>query len=266
MLEFPNAKINLGLHVTKKRTDGYHNLETILFPIAIKDALEIHDSNEIELTINGAEIPGDINQNLCIRAFKLLERDYSLPAQHITLLKNIPIGAGLGGGSSDAAALINLLDKKFELGIPVSKKMQYASKLGSDCAFFIENKPVYATGIGNIFEEIELDLKSFKIVVVMPDVHVSTENAYKNIIPRKSDINLKDVIKQPVVTWKENMRNDFEATIFAAHPVIADLKDLMYSHGALFASMSGSGASVFGIFDQYTPIQLPANYRIYENL
>ncbi|MEE1885251.1 4-(cytidine 5'-diphospho)-2-C-methyl-D-erythritol kinase [Pedobacter flavus] len=266
MLEFPNAKINLGLHVTEKRTDGYHNLETILFPIAIKDALEIHDSNELELTINGAEIPGDINQNLCIRAFKLLERDYNLPAQHITLLKNIPIGAGLGGGSSDAAALINLLDRKFELGISVSKKMQYASLLGSDCAFFIENKPVYATGIGNVFEEIELDLKAFKIVVVMPDVHVSTENAYKNIVPRKSDVNLRDVIKQPVGTWKENMRNDFEATVFAAHPVIADLKDLMYSQGALFASMSGSGASVFGIFDHYVPIKLPANYKIYENL
>lgn len=266
MLSFPNAKINLGLCVLSKRADGYHNLETVMYPVNIKDALEITDADATSLEILGDSIPGVTSDNLCLKAFNLLAEAYKLPPQKITLLKKIPIGAGLGGGSSDASAVLNLVDAKFNLQLSVDQKIEYATKLGADCAFFIENKPVLATGIGNVLEAISLDLSAYHIVVVMPDVHISTENAYKDIIPALPEISIKALIQKPVEEWISNLKNDFETSVFQRHPVVEELKQHLYNKGAIYASMSGSGASVFGIFPKEVDLQLPDSYRIYSGV
>ncbi len=266
MLGFPNAKINLGLFVTEKRADGYHTIETVMYPVKIKDSVEINDAAKTNITIIGSEIPGSSADNLCIKAYNLLANDFDLPPQHITLLKNIPIGAGLGGGSADAAAIINLTNLKFNLDLTVAQKSRYAAQLGADCPFFIENKPVFATGIGDIFEGIGLDLSIYQLVVVMPQVFVSTKNAYSLIKPLKTGVDLKAALSKPVDDWRHFVKNDFETAVFPEHPEIGALKHQMYEQGAIFSLMSGSGAAVYGLFKQKVELELPNNYRVFYDL
>lgn len=252
MLCFPNAKINLGLNIISKRPNGYHNLETIFYPIAIKDALEVVPAAGEKGIFRQSGIPldGDPEQNLVIKAYSLLKKEYVLPEIDIYLRKNIPSGAGLGGGSADAAFLLKLLNDLYGLDIPEIRLEELTSLLGADCPFFIRNKPVFATGIGNIFTPVNLSLKGYFIVLVKPDVHVSTKEAYELVKPKSPVISIPEIIKNPPETWKNTMTNDFESSVFAKHPVIKDIKEKLYYLGAVYASMSGSGSSVFGIFKE----------------
>ncbi len=250
MILFPNAKINIGLNITERRLDGYHNLETIFYPIKINDALEVVESDKLTFTSSGLEIPGDMDDNLCVKGYHLLKKDFDLPPVAIHLHKHIPIGAGLGGGSSDAAFFIKLMNQKFELSLSIAQQQDYARTLGADCAFFIENKPVFAFDKGDEFESIKLDLSAYHIVLVMPPVHVSTGEAYRGVQPAPVKESLYDLINEPVAKWKKFIKNDFEASIFKNHVTIRGVKAALYEAGALHASMSGSGASVFGIFEQ----------------
>ena len=253
MITFPNAKINLGLNIVEKRPDGYHNLETIFYPINLQDALEVtrreNNDKEYTLHISGSPLEGEPEDNLVVKAYKLLKKDYPglLPVD-IHMYKHIPAGAGLGGGSSDAACMIKLLNDKFSLGLSTERMEEYAVKLGADCAFFIRNKPVFAAGIGNLFEPVELSLKGYHIILIKPDIFVSTRDAFAEIKPVRPAVSLKEIVKQPMETWKNSMKNDFEDSVFKKFPEIAAIKDELYDLGAVYAAMSGSGSSVYGIF------------------
>lgn len=253
MITFPNAKINLGLNIVEKRPDGYHNLETIFYPINLQDALEVtrreNNDKEYTLHISGSPLEGEPEDNLVVKAYKLLKKDYPglLPVD-IHMYKHIPAGAGLGGGSSDAACMIKLLNDKFSLGLSTERMEEYAVKLGADCAFFIRNKPVFATGIGNLFEPVELSLKGYHIILIKPDIFVFTRDAFAEIKPVRPAASLKEIVKQPMETWKHSMKNDFEDSVFKKFPEIAAIKDELYDLGAVYAAMSGSGSSVYGIF------------------
>jgi 4-diphosphocytidyl-2-C-methyl-D-erythritol kinase len=255
MLAFANAKINLGLHVTEKRADGYHNLETIFYPVRIYDVLELTDASETFCKVEGVDIPGEAADNLCVKAFKAVQKDFNLPGQRITLLKNIPVGAGLGGGSSDAASVVRLVNDKFGLGISPAQMEEYVRPLGADCAFFIGNAPVFAFGKGDQFETANIDLSNYYIILVKPPVHVSTADAYNGIKPAIPSTSLKDLIHLPLKNWKLDLKNDFEDTVFAKYPEIEQVKSKLYEAGALYAAMSGSGSSVFGIF--LSSVRLP---------
>jgi 4-diphosphocytidyl-2-C-methyl-D-erythritol kinase len=254
MIVFPNAKINLGLNVVSKREDGYHNLETIFFPLKLADVLEFVEAEETKLTTSGIKIDSAPEQNLVLKAYHLLKADYNLPPLHFHLHKVIPSGAGLGGGSSDAAFTLKTLNEFYNLGLTLEKLENYASQIGADCPFFLHNKPTFATGIGNQFHEIELELSGYEIVILKPDVSVSTPEAYKNVIPRNPRFRLPEIVKKPVDDWKNLIVNDFESSVFPIYPQIAELKQFLYKMGAGFASMSGSGSAVYGIFHH-----LPAN-------
>ena len=255
MLAFANAKINLGLHVKEKRPDGYHNLETVFYPVKLYDVIEITDAEETFCTTAGLVIPGDAADNICLQAYQLISKDFDIPAQQITLLKNIPVGAGLGGGSSDAAFLIKLLNEKFNLGMPVAVMQDYARALGADCAFFIENQPVYAIGKGDEFSPVNIDLSSWFMVLVKPPVHVSTADAYAGLLPVKPSAELTDLLNLPVPEWKLHLKNDFEQHVFLKYPEIARIKEQLYAAGAVFALMSGSGSGVYALFEK--AVQLP---------
>lgn len=257
MILFPNAKINIGLNIISKRPDGYHNLESIFYPlVAIKDALEVVEANELQFSSSGINIPGNSDDNLCLKAYHLLKKDFTeLPPVSIHLHKDIPIGAGLGGGSSDASFFIRLLNQKFSLGLENSKMEQYASKIGSDCAFFIQNKPAYAIEKGDQLSLLHLDLSNYFFVLVMPDVHVSTAEAYQGVLPAPVSAPLNELIELPIEDWKLYIKNDFEPSVFSKYPLIAQIKASLYEGGALYASMSGSGSSVYGIFKE--PLKLP---------
>ncbi|CDD91094.1 4-diphosphocytidyl-2-C-methyl-D-erythritol kinase [Bacteroides intestinalis CAG:315] len=252
MITFPNAKINLGLNIVEKRPDGYHNLETVFYPIPVEDALEVNILNEspqkFRLHQAGLEIAGEAENNLVVKAYKLLDERFNLPPIDIHLFKHIPSGAGLGGGSSDAAYMLKLLNEKFNLELSDENLEEYAAKLGADCAFFIRNTPTYAEGIGNIFSPISLSLKGYQIVLVKPDIFVSTRDAFAQIKPHRQEIPLKEVIKQPIEEWKERMVNDFEESVFPQFPAIREIKEKLYEAGAIYAAMTGSGSSVFGLF------------------
>jgi len=254
MLKFANAKINIGLHIVSKRSDGYHDLETIFYPVKIYDAVEILPSNKPELKIWNSDLVAD-DQNLCLKAFHLLSQEYNISPVQIHLLKNIPIGAGLGGGSSDASAILELLNDYFKLNISRDSLKEYASQLGADCPFFIDNKTMYAEGTGTQLTEINLDLSKYKIVVIKPDIHISTAEAYSKVSPMETEINLKEAIKLPIQEWKYLIKNDFELSLFDKYPLIGDIKAKLYEKGAKYASMSGSGSSVFGIFDNITGLE-----------
>lgn len=250
MIVFPNAKINIGINITGRRPDGYHNIETIFYPLPIYDALEALPGDELTFQSSGLEIPGKIEDNLCIKGYHLMSKDYDLPPVNIHLLKHIPIGAGLGGGSADAAFFIKLINNLFGLKLTTEQMLDYARQLGADCAFFIENKPVFAFEKGDRFEDIRLDLSDYYIALVMPPAHVSTAEAYRGVKPAPVNQSLKELIKLPVAEWKHHIKNDFEESVFKNHPVIRGVKAALYEAGAIYASMSGSGASVFGIFNK----------------
>lgn len=252
MITFPNIKINLGLSITEKRPDGYHNLETVFYPVALEDALEIRTNPEAQqkftLHQHGMEIADNPENNLVVKAYLLLDKEFHLPPVEIHLYKHIPSGAGLGGGSSDAAFMLKLLNEHYNLQLSDNQLEDYAATLGADCAFFIKNTPTYAEGIGNIFSPIELSLKGYRIMIVKPDVFVSTREAFANIRPHRPEYPVREVIRRPVAEWKDTLINDFEASVFPQYPVIGEIKEELYHQGAIYASMSGSGSSVFGLF------------------
>ncbi|MDE6217109.1 4-(cytidine 5'-diphospho)-2-C-methyl-D-erythritol kinase [Bacteroides sp.] len=252
MLTFPNAKINLGLNITEKRPDGYHNLETVFYPIPLEDALEINILNagneKFRLHQAGRQIEGEAEKNLVVKAYKLLDAQFNLPPIDIHLFKQIPSGAGLGGGSADAAFMLKLLNEKFGLSLSDDALEEYAARLGADCAFFIRNRPTYAEGIGNLFSPITLSLKGYRIWLVKPDIFVSTRDAFAQIKPHRPQVPLKKIIQLPIEQWKEQMVNDFEESVFPQFPAIGEIKEEMYRQGAVYASMSGSGSSVYGLF------------------
>lgn len=257
MIVYPNAKINIGLNVVEKRPDGYHNLETVFYPIGLQDILEIKVLDEgnvpecgYKLKITGTILDGSPEDNLAVRAFKMLKHDFNLPPVSIGLYKHIPTGAGLGGGSSDAAFTIKTLNKRFDLRLTDEQMEDYCTRLGADCPFFIKDTPVFATGIGNEFHPVSFSLKGKHLVLVKPDIFVSTKDAYAKVNVRRPDTPLPELLAQPLETWKDTVINDFERSVFSKYPEIAAIKDSMYDIGAVYASMSGSGSSVFGIFDE----------------
>lgn len=258
MITFPCAKINLGLNIVSKRPDGYHNLETVFYPIPLTDALEIKYMDEkypsespCDLKITGNDVDCNEEDNLVIKAYQLLAADFQLPRVHAHLVKRIPTQAGLGGGSSDAAYMIRLLDERFRLNIGIPEMERYAAKLGADCAFFITADPSYAEGIGDVLMPVDVPgagLGGYYLAVVKPSVAVSTRDAYAAIVPKAPAKCCRDIVRQPIETWKEELVNDFEAPIFAMHPELAAIKQRLYDAGAVYAAMSGSGSALFGIF------------------
>ena len=271
MLDFPHAKINLGLNITRRRPDGYHDIETIFYPIPIADALEVLPWGEdptsepesgdprtaptvcargkCRLFRYGLRVEAPADSDLTVRAYSLLDEAYHLPPADIHLLKRIPMGAGLGGGSADAAYALKLLNQVFEIGLSIDELEGIAARLGADCAFFVEGRPVFAEGIGNVFTPVgHLSLAGYGIMVVKPDVFVSTREAYASVKPCRPTVSLKEIAQREPETWRELMVNDFEASIFPRFPEIASIKQRLYDGGALYASMSGSGSSVYGLF------------------
>lgn len=255
MICFPNAKINLGLNVVGKRVDGYHNIETVFYPIPLRDALEVVEAGSFSFSQTGIPIDAPVEKNLAVKALRLLASRYPLPPLEVHLHKAIPFGAGLGGGSSDAACMLKLLNDFGKLNIPTEELEEMASAIGADCPFFIRNTPVFATGTGNIFESISISLKGYYICLVKPNIEVSTPEAYAMVTPKKPAVSLKEIIAMPVPLWKEYMVNDFEESVFSKYPEIGHIKDSLYQAGAVYASMSGSGSSVFGLFEQ--PVDFP---------
>ncbi|RZK50262.1 MAG: 4-(cytidine 5'-diphospho)-2-C-methyl-D-erythritol kinase [Pedobacter sp.] len=248
MISFPNAKINLGLRVCERRSDGYHELETVFVPIPLCDILEIVDASQTEFEFSGLPIPGALDSNLLVKVWERFQTDFKLPAQKILLHKKIPMGAGLGGGSADAAFFIKLLNQKFELNLSTIELQQFARKFGADCAFFIENKTVLARGIGDLFSNVELPTQQYYILLVKPPVHVSTAQAYGNVIPAKPSKSISTILKQPISTWKAELINDFETGVFKIYPELAAIKQKLYDMGAIYAAMSGSGSTLFGLY------------------
>jgi 4-diphosphocytidyl-2-C-methyl-D-erythritol kinase len=258
MIVFPIAKINLGLNVVEKRPDGYHNLQTVFYPVPIKDALEVQRMDEgfpsdvdCDLKVTNIAIEGDEQKNLVVKAYKLLKQDFpTLPRIHTHLWKGIPTQAGMGGGSSDCAYMIRLLNDLFSLKMSDEQMIQYAARLGADCAFFIKSEPCYAEGIGELMHPISLDLSEWYIGVVRPDIPVPTKEAFSRIHPHYPQICPKDAVMQPVGTWRETLTNDFEESVFALHPEIGAIKEQLYKMGATYAAMSGSGSALFGLFKE----------------
>jgi 4-diphosphocytidyl-2-C-methyl-D-erythritol kinase len=258
MLTKPICKINLGLNVVERRPDGYHNLETVFYPVPICDTLEVFEMDDAfpspyncDLKVTNITIDGDEQKNLVVRAYNLLKQDFpSLPRIHAHLYKDIPTQAGMGGGSSDCGFMITLLNEQFHLGLSNEQMIRYAARLGADCAFFILNKPCYAEGIGERLEPIDLDLSGWYLAVVRPNIPVPTKEAFSLITPQHPAKNCRDIVMQPVETWRYGLTNDFEKSVFALHPEIGDIKDRLYDLGATYAAMSGSGSSLFGLFRQ----------------
>ena len=250
MITFPNAKINLGLNIVAKRPDGYHDIETVFYPIPLRDALEIvpSHSGKTELHISGIKIDGDPEKNLIMQAYRSFQSRFDLPPLDIYLHKAIPFGAGLGGGSADAAYMLNMLRTFFKLPISDDELCESASSLGADCPFFIYNHPLMAEGIGDIFTPVNVSLKGYHIILVKPPVAVPTAEAYAKVKPTKPTLRIPDIINKPVTEWKAELVNDFESSVFTAHPDIKKIKETLYNEGADYASMSGSGSAVYGLF------------------
>lgn len=270
MISFPNCKINLGLNIIRKREDGFHDLETVFLPIPFTDVLEILPSDKSEFTVTGLQVETTDN-NLCIKAYNLLKQDFpQLPPIKIHLHKAIPLGAGLGGGSSDAAFTLQLLDEKFKLNLKTEQLLDYALQLGSDVPFFIINKPCFATGRGEFLEPIHIDLSNYKLIIVNPGIHIKTKWAFSKITPQQPKATIKEIITQPLETWKDQLQNDFENPVFGEYPEIENLKINLYQQGAVYASMSGSGSTVYAIFKKDTSFEPKRNdkylYKVIDSL
>lgn len=249
MVVFPNAKINLGLNVVERRPDGFHNLETVFFPVSLYDVLEVLPGSRTQLEITGIKVDGSMENNLVFRAWRLLSDDYGIPPVHIYLHKVIPMGAGLGGGSSDGAFMLKLLNRLFELHLNPEQLKDYAVRLGADCPFFIDNLPSFASGIGDRLTPVGMNTGSLKMVIVKPPVSVNTGMAYKAIVPNQPSKSLAEVVCQPLKTWRGDLVNDFEKPVFEMFPEISDVKEKLYEMGAVYSAMSGSGSAVFGLFN-----------------
>jgi 4-diphosphocytidyl-2-C-methyl-D-erythritol kinase len=250
MIVYPNAKINIGLNVLEKRADGYHELSSVFYPVKdLCDILEILPSTEFSFSSSGIKIPG--KGNICAKAFEMLKQDFGISNVSIHLHKQIPIGAGLGGGSADGGFMLKALNTFFDLKIGNTQLEKYALQLGSDCPFFIENIPRYVQGIGENMSSFDLDLSAYELKFIFPELHISTAEAYGGITPKKPETNLLDLINQPIENWKTKVKNDFEVTAFAKHPQLEKMKEKLYSDGAIYASMSGSGSVLYGVFNSF---------------
>ncbi|MCW3115922.1 MAG: 4-(cytidine 5-diphospho)-2-C-methyl-D-erythritol kinase [Chitinophagaceae bacterium] len=271
MIVFPNCKINLGLHITGKRSDGYHHLETVFVPVKWYDVLEIISSEKKEKIFSASGIIASENDsdNICLKAYSVLKNDFPewIPPVGIYLHKTIPAGAGLGGGSADAAFTLRLLNQQFNLGLSPEQLISYAERLGSDCPFFIINQPCFATGRGEKLEPIHLDLSLYKFLLVSPPIHINTKEAFTKLVPTIPVKSIKEIIQQPVITWKEELKNDFEESVFEKHPAIENIKKNLYEAGAVYASMSGSGSTVYGLFNKAETISInfPSQYSTKES-
>jgi len=263
LITFPNCKINLGLNVLQKREDGYHELETVFYPVPWTDALEVIQSDAFEFTSEGLRIPGDKNDNICIKAYTLLKADHDIGSVKMHLQKNIPIGAGLGGGSADATFTLKVLNDLFALNLDSEQLKTYATKLGADCSFFVDNEATLARGIGDDFEKIDLDLSGKQIIVVFPKTAINTAWAYSQLkLKDEKRPTIKDIISAPIEDWKDQLVNDFEKEVVKVIPAVKEIKNSFYSDGALYASMSGSGSSVYGIFSDKVDVEkLSENYK-----
>ncbi|MDX5345980.1 MAG: 4-(cytidine 5'-diphospho)-2-C-methyl-D-erythritol kinase [Hymenobacteraceae bacterium] len=266
MIVFPNAKINIGLNVVAKRADGFHELASCFYPVQWTDGLEILPSEKTVMDITGIPVPGEVETNLCLKAYELLKKDFELPPGQMHLHKVIPRGAGLGGGSADAAFALKALNQLFELNLSEEQLEAYARQLGSDCAFFIQNKPVFAKERGDVFESLELNLKGYAVVLVYPNLHITTAEAYRHVKPKAPEQDLRHLLQQPINTWKHSVKNDFEEALFPDHPVLPELKEQLYQQGAIYAAMSGSGSTIFGIFEKNVPetLSFPEEYLIWK--
>lgn len=249
MLSFPNAKINIGLNITSKRSDGYHNIESCFYPIPWTDVLEIIPAEKPTFTSTGLQIPGNAESNLCLKAYQLLKEEYDCPPAHIHLHKVVPMGAGLGGGSADGAFTLKMLNTLFNLEITSPKLEQLAGKLGSDCPFFIDNQAKIVRGTGDQFSKCPIDLSGKLLLIKNPGIHIGTKEAYAQVVPTERSTKLDDVLQQDMYQWPGTLKNDFEASIFPNHPSIAALKKELYDLGATYASMTGSGSTVYGLFE-----------------
>lgn len=277
MIVFPNCKINLGLNIIRKRNDGYHDLETIFYPVPLHDALEVVELGDSEIittdlrfgkfSTSGEMIPGKPEDNLCLKAYALLKNnDPAISPIKMHLHKAIPAGSGLGGGSSDGAFALRLLNQKFNLGLAIEKLLDKALQLGSDCPFFIINKPCFATGRGEFLNRVEVDLSPYKIVIVIPGTHISTAEAFSMVTPTMPSKSIKEIIQQPIDTWPGELKNDFEEGVMGKYPEVGNVKQQLYKAGALYSSMSGSGSAVYGIFpkDQVLQHRFPSQYFVKE--
>jgi len=269
MIQYPHCKINLGLSIVAKRADGFHELETVFYSVALKDILEINPAKNNQATTfsnSGLTIPGDSNNNLCLKAYHLLKADFpSLPEIQMHLHKIIPMGAGLGGGSSDGTSALKILNSLFQIGLNQAQLLKYAEKLGSDCPYFLFDTPCHATGKGELLAPIDVNLSNYSIVLLHPGIHIATPWAFQQITPCKKDKLIAAIIQQPISTWQQELMNDFEAPVIHAHPFIGALKNDLYQQGAIYASMSGSGSSLYGIFEKnrkYQKSDLTKNIRI----
>jgi len=282
VIVFPNCKINLGLHVIRKRDDGYHDLETVFYPLPLRDALEVvrledrsqksevgswkSEIADVDFHMSGLVVNGKPEDNLCIKAYDLLKKDYpQIPAIQMHLHKAIPMGAGLGGGSSDGAFTLQLLNEKFQLNISQEQLLDYALRLGSDCPFFMINKPCIATGRGEQMQEVSPDLSSWSFLLVHPGIHVNTGWAFSQLTPAPPSQSLTAIIQQPVTKWPSLLKNDFETPVLQHHPELKAIKEKLYEAGALYASMSGSGSCFYGIFPKgkVPDIAWPDNYKVF---
>lgn len=255
MYTLPNAKINIGLKVIGRRQDGYHDLQTVFYPISLSDSLEVtalkSEDRSCELLVNGITLQGEDKDNLVVKVYLALKEEFELPPVRIYLTKHIPVGAGLGGGSSDAANMMKLLNDMFSLGLSYREMEARLSPLGADCPFFVRNKPVYAEGIGDKFSPVSLSLNGYHLLLVKPDINISTALAYRGVRPEKPSVDLKTLITEtPLYLWRDIIVNDFEKSIFSSYPKIAAIKHTLYDMGAIYASMSGSGSSVYGVFSR----------------
>lgn len=274
MVSFPHCKINLGLRILRKREDGYHDLESVFYPLPVEDVLEIVGSREsgvgsmepLIFNQSGLEIAGNPEDNLCTKAYYLLKKEFPLlPSIQMHLHKNIPMGAGLGGGSADGAFVLKLLNEMFNLNLTTEQLITYSLQLGSDCPFFIIDKPCWATGRGEILEPLQLDLSACSFMIVSPGIHISTSWAFSMIKTSDSSLSIKEIIQKPVISWKEELVNDFEAPVFNKHPELKIIKETLYKNGAIYSSMTGSGSSVFALFPKnHFPVDLfpQTDYRI----
>ena len=250
MILFPPAKINLGLNVLRKREDGYHEIETVMMPIPLTDVLEILTAKEFSFRQSGLEIEGAASDNLVVRAYEVLKEAYKLPPVYIHLLKNIPMGAGLGGGSADATYTLIGLNQLFELGLSSEQLRTYAAELGSDCPFFVDDQPQIARGRGEILSPIHVDLKGYYIKLIHPGLHIATKEAYAHVTMNENQLSVEEIIQRPITNWKNELTNAFEISAFQLYPEIEQIKEDLYAEGATYASMTGSGSAVYGIFKE----------------
>ncbi len=266
MIIQPNAKINIGLNITEKRTDGFHNIESVFYPVyKLTDKIEIQESSKFNIVNNGINLKIDSTQNLIYKAFKVIKDKFNIPYVNINLQKDIPTGAGLGGGSADAAFMLKYLNNKYNLKLTDEHLEKTALEICSDCPFFIKNTPRFVSGKGDKFKDINLDLSNYFLVIIKPNIFISTPEAYSKIIPQKPKYDLLSTINKPVEDWKNIIKNDFEKTIFDKHKILAEIKQYLYDKGAVFAAMSGSGSSIYGLFKQKITIKKFNNLFVWNN-